>query len=116
MTLRRLLILAAWLLLGGIAFVTLSPIGLRPETGLSANVERLTAWLLAGLAFGLAYPRHRIAIAIVLVTAAVGFEIAQHFAIGRHGRVVDAAVKVLGAGVGLAMSIAAERIGRHLRA
>jgi VanZ family protein len=115
MTLRRFLIVAAWLLLGGIAFVTLSPIGLRPETGLSANAERLVAWLLAGLAFGLAYPRHRIAIAIVLVAAAVGFEVAQHFAIGRHGRVLDAAVKVVGAGVGLAMSIVAERIGRNLR-
>jgi len=116
MTLRRFLILAAWLLLGGIAFVTLSPIGLRPETGLSANVERLAAWLLVGLTFGLAYPRQRIAIAIVLVVAAVGFEVAQHFAIGRHGRALDASVKVIGAGVGLAMSIAAERIGRSLRA
>jgi len=116
MTPRRLLVIAAWLLLGGIAFVTLSPIGLRPETGLSANTERLVAWLLVGLAFGLAYPRHRVAIGIVLAVAAVGFEVAQHFAIGRHGRVLDAAVKVLGAGIGLAMSIAAERIGRGRRA
>ena len=112
---RRLLVIAAWLLLGCIAFVTLSPIALRPVTGLSANTERLIAWLALGLVFGLAYPRHRLLIGVVLAFAATGFELGQHLVLGRHGRALDGAVKVGGAGIGLGLSMLLGRLPRRHR-
>lgn len=107
---RRLLVGAAWLLLGGIAFVTLSPIGLRPITGLSANTERLIAWLALGFVFGLAYPRQRLLIGVILALAAIGFELGQHLVIGRHGRMLDGLVKVAGAAIGLGVSMLVDRL------
>ena len=55
---HRLLRILAWLLLAAIAFATLSPIGLRPDSGFSPNYERFAAFAAVGMMFVLAYPRH----------------------------------------------------------
>jgi hypothetical protein len=54
---RKLIILAASCVLVSAAFVTLPPIGLRPETG-SVGIERFFAYGLLGTLFIIAYPQH----------------------------------------------------------
>src|SRR4051794_6538367 len=92
---------AAWLLLAAIVFVTLSPIGLRPDTGAPASLERFAAFVALGGAFCLGYPRHRVPILLFMVAVAGALEALQHLVPGRHGRITDAAVKDLGAAAGV---------------
>ncbi|MGO7697118.1 VanZ family protein, partial [Rhizobium leguminosarum] len=47
----------AWLLLALILFVTVSPIGLRPETMTTVDTDLGGAFVLVGLAFALGYPK-----------------------------------------------------------
>ncbi|MBN9315482.1 MAG: VanZ family protein [Devosia sp.] len=100
--LRRLLPILAWLLLAAIAFVTLSPIGFRPESGLSPNYERFAAFAAVGLMFALAYPRHIWLVLLLVLGAAIAFEALQLVTAGRHGRLWDLVVKLLGGGIGIA--------------
>ena len=97
----RLLRILAWSLLAAIAFVTLSPIGLRPNSGLSPNYERLFAFAAVGLAFALAYPRHIWLVLTLVVGAAIGLEALQLVVSGRHGRIIDLAAKLIGGGMGV---------------
>ena len=97
----RLLRILAWSLLAAIAFVTLSPIGLRPNSGLSPNYERLFAFAAVGCAFALAYPRHIWLVLALVVGAAVALEAMQLLVSGRHFRLIDLAAKLIGGGVGV---------------
>ena len=107
--LATVLKLLAWLLLAMIAFSTLAPIGLRPETGASPNLERAAAYALFGLVFALAYPR-RLWLGIgIIVVSAVGLELLQLFVATRHARPADAGFKLLGGGAGLAVGLAIVR-------
>ena len=94
----------AWTLVAAIAFVTLAPIGLRPVVADSANLERALAYMLLGLLFGLAYPRHWVLAAFVGVAVAAGLEAGQMLTESRHGRIADFLVKALAAGFGSAMA------------
>jgi uncharacterized membrane protein len=100
---QRFFRIAAWLALGVIIFATLSPIGLRPQTGLPVNLERWAAYLLAGGLFGLAYPRQILWAALLLAIGAIGLELAQMLRPGRHGRELDALFKMFGAWIGLGL-------------
>lgn len=95
---------AAWLLLGAIGVFTLSPIEMRPVTQAPVSLERLGAFALIGAAFCYAYPKHRYAILISLVALTAFLEIAQNHVPGRHGRLSDGLVKVLGAFLGVAFT------------
>lgn len=55
---RKFITVAAWVVFAGIAFVTLSPIGLRPHIA-APNLERFAAFAMLGLLFGMAYPGRR---------------------------------------------------------
>jgi apolipoprotein N-acyltransferase len=98
--------LAFWGLLATLIFVTLSPIGLRPEVG-PANMERAVAYALFGIVATLAYPRHRFAILLVVVAVAGLLELGQGLDPSRHGRLADFAVK---AGSGAAGWLAASAL------
>jgi len=91
---------AAWLLLAAIVFVTLSPIGLRPETAAPASLERFAAFAALGGTFCLGYPKHRVPVLMFAVAVAGVLEALQHLVPGRHGRFADAAVKELGVAAG----------------
>lgn len=95
--------LALWAILAVLAFVTLSPIGLRPEVG-PANLERCAAYALFGMVAALAFPRHRIAILLTVIAVAGLLEAGQMLSPSRHGRVADFLVK---AGSGAAGWLAA---------
>jgi hypothetical protein len=93
----------AWLLLAGLIFVTLSPINLRPISPLPTQVERAIALAIVGFAFAIAYPRHIILVACLVFVSTVALELLQLATPSRHGRVLDAVVKLSGGGIGLAL-------------
>ncbi|WP_244432077.1 hypothetical protein [Rhodopseudomonas sp. B29] len=113
--LRTVLRVAAWLCLAGIAFATLAPIGWRPTTSFSPSVERFTAFALAGALFAAGYPRYLWASAILIIGAAVTFESLQLLEATRHGRVFDAAVKIVGGVSGLTAGWVLAWLLRRLR-
>jgi hypothetical protein len=94
----------AWLLAADIVFVTLAPIGYRPNSGLNKDAEHLLALLLVGLVFGLAYPRHRPIAAGVSVVALAVLETLQLVVPGRDARLEDFAVKALASCAGIAIA------------
>src|SRR3954447_7020134 len=97
-----LLRVSAWSCLAVIALVTLGPLGLRPESGFSPQIERFVAFAVVGALFAAAYPRYILFAAIVVLGAAVMLELLQLLAPSRHGRLFDAGVKVAGGAIGLA--------------
>jgi len=106
--------LLAWLLLAGLIFVTLSPINLRPVSPLPTQLERAIALAIVGFVFATAYPRHLWTIALIVLGSTVLLELLQLVQPSRHGRVVDATVKLIGACFGLAAgALFAWRARRH---
>ena len=95
---------AAWPLLAVIVFVTLSPIGWRPVTGGPVGLERLAAFAALGGMFSLGYPKHRVLLLLFLVAIAGALEALQNLMPTRHGRIPDAAVKALGAAMGVVVA------------
>ncbi|NEJ70989.1 VanZ family protein [Rhizobium phaseoli] len=91
----------AWLLLAFILFVTVSPIGLRPETVTTVDTDRAGAYVLVGLAFALAYPKQWKLVAVLLIAGSVAIEYLQYLSPTRHPRLHDAGVKAMGAALGL---------------
>jgi VanZ family protein len=113
---RKITLIAAWAWLAFIALATLSPAHLRPElttTEPAAIVvlEHVGAYALLGILFSASY-RHRPAqIMIIVFGSAVLLELLQLAVPGRDARLVDAAEKLLGGGVGIAIAYLALLIG-----
>jgi VanZ family protein len=96
--------LFAWLLAAAVTFATLGPPRYRPHSELGQDGEHALAFILVGLAFGLAYRRHRLltsAIAIFLIGV---LELLQNWAPGRHARLEDFVVDALAACAGFAVA------------
>lgn len=107
--------LFAWLLAAAVTFATLGPADLRPHSDLGQDGEHALAFVLLGLAFGLAYSRRRwmtAAIAVVLIGA---LELLQLVAPGRHARLEDFVVDALTACIGFALAAAIEWVVKMLR-
>jgi VanZ family protein len=97
----------AWLLAAAVTFASLGPAALRPHSDLGQDGEHAFAFALVGLAFGLAYPKHRwmtLAISVVMIGV---LEILQLWAPGRHARLEDFVVDALAACVGFVLAVAA---------
>lgn len=105
----------AWLLAAAVAFATLGPPQYRPHAYLSQNGEHALAFVLVGLAFGLAYARHRIWIALIAVAMTGMIEIMQFWAPGRHARLMDFVVDALAASVGLTAAAALDWLVKRRR-
>lgn len=106
----------AWLLAAAVTFATLGPAGLRPHSDLGQDGEHALAFILLGLAFGLAYPRRRLlttAIAVVLIGV---LELMQFWAPGRHARLEDFLVDAGTACLGFALATAADWAVTRIRA
>jgi VanZ family protein len=106
MAMTNFLRLSAWLLAAAVAFATLGPPGNRPHSFLGQNGEHALAFILVGLAFGLAYTRHRTWIALIAVAMTGVVEMLQFLAPGRHARLMDFVVDALAACVGIAATAA----------
>jgi hypothetical protein len=94
----------AWLLAAAVAFATLGPPGLRPHSYLGQDGEHALAFVLIGLAFGLAYPQRRLLTAMIAGAMTGLIEILQFWAPGRHARLSDFVVDALAACAGLALA------------
>src|SRR5260370_7592806 len=101
--------LFAWLLAAAVTFATLGAPRFRPHSSFGQDGEHAIAFVLIGLAFGLAYSRHRLLTSAISVVMIGVIEILQIWAPGRHARFEDFAVDALAAFVGL---IAALRLKR----
>ena len=95
--------LLAWCLAAAVTFATLGPPGYRPHASiLGQDGEHALAFVLLGLAFGLAYTRNRLLTAAIAVGLTGLIEILQFWAPGRHARLEDFVVDAAAACVGLA--------------
>jgi hypothetical protein len=97
---------AAWLSILTVLVVTIVPIGFRPTTGLSPNIERFCVMAAVGALFAAGYPRKIWLIVLSLCFAAAIFEPLQLIAAGRHPSLRDVAFKSLGAAIGAAAGYA----------
>jgi VanZ family protein len=95
--------LFAWCLAAAVAFATLGPPDFRPHASpLGQDGEHALAFVLLGMAFGIAYTRNRLLTAAVAVGLTGLIEILQFWAPGRHARLEDFAVDALAVCIGLA--------------
>ena len=106
----------AWLLAAAVTFATLGPPSLRPHSDLGQDGEHALAFILVGLAFGLAYRQRRPAVAAIAVALIGLLELMQFWAPGRHARLEDFVVDAATACVGFAIAAAADWAMTRLRA
>lgn len=99
-TIRQFIRRAAWLSILIVLLVTLVPIGWRPATGLSPNIERFCVMAAVGALFAAAYPRRFWLIVLTLSLTAAAFEPLQFMAAGRHPSLRDVEFKSLGVAIG----------------
>ena len=85
----------AWILAAAVAFATLGPPTYRPHSDLGQDGEHALAFVLVGLAFGLAYGRNRWAMAAISVALIGLLEILQLWMPGRHARLGDFVVDAM---------------------
>jgi VanZ family protein len=104
-----------WLLAAAVTFATLGPARLRPHSHLGQNGEHTLAFVLLGLAFGLAYAGHRMRTAVIAVILIGVLELLQFAVPGRHARLEDFIVDALAACAGFIIAAgvdwAAKRLG-----
>jgi hypothetical protein len=94
----------AWLLTAAVTFATLGPPSYRPHSALGQDGEHALAFVLVGLAFGLAYPRRRRFTAGVAVILIGILELLQLWMPGRHARLEDFVVDALAACAGITIA------------
>ncbi len=107
--------LFAWLLAAAVTFATLGPPRFRPHSSLGQDGEHAFAFVLVGLAFGLAYPRHRLLTGAVAVVMIGVIELLQLWIPGRHARLEDFVVDALAACVGFIIAAGADWAVKRLR-
>ena len=100
----------AWLVAAAVTLATLSPPGLRPHLPIGQAGEHALAFVLVGLSFGIAYPKHRWPIAAVSVVLIAILELLQLLVPGRHARVSDFVIDALTAVIGFALAAMLERL------
>jgi VanZ family protein len=105
----------AWLLAAAVTFATLGPAQLRPHSDLGQDGEHAFAFVLVGLAFGLAYTRNRLLTSVISVVMIGVLEILQLWMPGRHARFEDFVVDALAACAGLAFVAGLDWAMRRLR-
>jgi VanZ family protein len=106
----------AWLLAAAVTFATLGPASYRPHSHLGQDGEHALAFILIGLAFGLAYPWNRPRTAMIAVVMIGVIELLQLWAPGRHARLEDFIVDALTACVGLAVAAGLDWAMQRMRA
>jgi VanZ family protein len=110
-----LLRLFAWLLAAAVTFATLGPPRFRPHSDLGQDGEHALAFVLIGLAFGLAYSRNRLLTSVASVVIIGVLEILQLWAPGRHARIEDFVVDALAACAGFTIAAGLDWTAQRLR-
>lgn len=99
----KFFLVAGWLALALVAFVTLAPIYDRPTVG-PVQLEHFAAFFGLGLVFVLSYPSRTLLVILVVVGGAAALEALQLLTPDRHGRLIDALVKMVGGLCGILFS------------
>jgi VanZ family protein len=107
--------LFAWLLAAAVTFATVGPPRFRPHSDLGQDSEHAVAFILIGLAFGLAYARNRLLTSVIAVVMIGLIELLQVWVPGRHATFEDFAVDALAACVGLAIATGLDWAVQRLR-
>ena len=107
---EKTLKVVSWLIILGIVIITFVPAAERPVTGLQHDLEHFIAFVLAGLAFGLAYSGHLIARCLGAVLLALALELGQIPLPTRHARLEDFVVDALGACLGILVASAFRKL------
>jgi VanZ family protein len=107
--------LFAWLLASAVTFATLGPPRFRPHSDLGQDGEHALAFVLIGLAFGLAYSRNRLFTSVASVVFIGILEILQFWAPGRHARLEDFVVDALAACAGFTVAAGLDWAAQRLR-
>ena len=111
-----LLRLFAWLLAAAVTFATLGPPSFRPHSPFGQDGEHTLAFIMVGLAFAFAYPRHRRTAMIISLIAIAALELLQLAVPGRHARLEDFVVDALAAIAGFALAAALDWVKqRHFK-
>lgn len=101
--------MGAAILIAAVVFATLGPPRYRPHSPLGQDGEHPFAFVLVGLAVGLAFPQRRLLVAAVSVMLIGLLEIMQLWAPGRHARLEDFLVDATAACIGFAVAAAVGR-------
>ncbi len=99
----------AWILVFGLAILTVVPASARPETGVQHDLEHFIAFALAGLLFGYA---HRMCLSGLLACAvafAFALEVLQIPIPTRHARLEDFIVNAAAMCIGIAAAVMTSR-------
>ena len=105
--------LFAWCLAAAVTFATLGPARYRPHAAAVTHAgEHALAFVLIGIAFALAYPRHRWPVAGISVVLIGILELLQLLVPGRHARVEDFVVDALTACAGMALVATTDWLAR----
>jgi len=105
----------AWLLAAAVTFATLGPVRMRPHSDLGQNGEHALAFVLLGLAFGLAYTENRSRTAVIAVILIGALELLQLAVPSRHARLEDFIVDALTACVGFVVAAGVDWTMKRLR-
>jgi VanZ family protein len=107
--------LIAWGLAAAVTFATLGPPSYRPHADLGQNGEHALAFVLVGLAFGLAYRKNRLMTALIAVMLTGVMEVLQFWAPGRHARLSDFIVDAAATCAGIALAAGLDWIANRRR-
>jgi hypothetical protein len=99
--------MGAFILIAAVVFATLGPPRYRPHSSLGQDSEHAFAFVLVGLAVGLAFLQRRLLVAATSIVLIGLLEIMQLWAPGRHARLEDFLVDAATACIGLAFAAAA---------
>jgi VanZ family protein len=91
----------AWFALAAIIVLSLVPPGARPTAFMPHKIEHASIFLLAGVAFGIAYCGYERLSIVVAVIFCASIEFAQLTIPGRHGRLSDFFVDAIAICVGI---------------
>ena len=106
----------AWILAAAVAFATLGPPTYRPHASdLGQNGEHAFAFILVGLAFGVAYRHNRWVTAAISLVLIGLLELLQHWIPGRHARLSDFVVDALAACAGFVLAASLDWAIRRVR-
>ncbi|POR56582.1 hypothetical protein CYD53_101102 [Bosea psychrotolerans] len=111
--LKSAALVCAWIGLAYLVWVSVMPIGSRPHLfdGIP-DISRFLGWFVITSAFAIAYPRRLGRVLLAMSVAIVMLEAAQYLEVTRHGRIHDAAIKVAGAAVAVALALAYLAVAR----
>jgi VanZ family protein len=107
--------LSAWLLAAAVGFATLGPPNYRPHSHLGQDGEHALAFILIGLAFGLAYRSQRLVTTTIALLLIGLLEVAQFWAPGRHARLEDFIVDAAAACIGFGLAAVFDWLARQVR-